>query len=459
MLLTISTTHQPATSLGYLLHKHPSRAQAFELPFGTAHVFYPEASPERCTAALLLDIDPTALKRRSASSDFALASYVNDRPYAASSFISVAIARVFTSALNGQCRERAELVEKALPLRVSISALPCRGGEGLLRGLFEPLGYAVEARNSLLDEHFPEWGKSPYYEVELQCVRPLKEVLAHLYVLIPVLDDGKHYYVSEEEIDKLMRRGGQWLAGHPLRDIVVERYLKHQRGLKQAALSRLLAEEVGEAENHAGEEALEVELSLNQQRLAAVVEELKASGARRVLDLGCGEGQLLALLAAEAQFAEVAGMDVSPQALARTRQRLARLPRGEQVAVFQGSLTYRDARLSGYDAAALVEVIEHLDPPQLRAGERAVFEFARPDTVVITTPNAEYNAHWAALPAGAFRHPDHRFEWRRAELGAWAEQVGKRYGYAVRVAPVGPEDPELGAPTQMAIFSAEARSG
>ena len=459
MLLTISTTHRPATSLGYLLHKHPSRAQAFELPFGTAHVFYPEASSARCTAALLLDVDPTALKRRSPSSDFALASYVNDRPYAASSFISVAIARVFTSALNGQCRERAELVEKALPLQVSVSALPCRGGEGLLRGLFEPLGYAVEARDSWLDEHFVEWGKSPYYEVELQGVRPLKEVLAHLYVLIPVLDDGKHYYVGEEEIDKLMRRGGEWLAGHPLRDVVVERYLKHQRGLKQAALSRLLAEEVGEAENHAGEEVLEVELSLNQQRLVAVVEELKASSAQRVLDLGCGEGQLLALLAAEAQFAEVVGMDVSPQALSRARQRLARLPRGEQVALFQGSLTYRDARLSGYDAAALVEVVEHLEPPQLRACERAVFEFARPDTVVITTPNAEYNARWAALPAGAFRHPDHRFEWRRAELGAWAEQVGKRYGYAVRIAPVGPADPALGAPTQMAIFSAEARGG
>ena len=459
MLLTISTTHQPATDLGYLLHKHPSRAQSLELPFGTAHVFYLEASSERCTAALLLDVDPTALKRSSASPDFALASYVNDRPYAASSFTSVAIARVFTSALNGQCRERAELVEEPLPLRVGVSALPCRGGEDLLRGLFEPLGYAVEARGFLLDEHFPEWGNSPYYEVELACMRPLKEVLAHLYVLIPVLDDEKHYYVGEEEIDKLMRRGGEWLAGHPLRDLVVERYLKHQRGLKQAALSRLLIEEAGEAENHAGEEALEAELSLNQQRLAAVFEELKASGARRVLDLGCGEGRLLALLAAEAQFIEVAGMDVSPQVLSRARRRLERLPRGEQVAVFQGSLAYRDARLSGYDAAALVEVIEHLDPPQLRACERAVFEFARPATVVITTPNADYNAHWDALPAGAFRHPDHRFEWRRAEFGAWAEEVGKRYGYAARIASVGPEDPELGAPTQMAIFSAGGTRG
>lgn len=459
MLLTISTVHQPARDLGYLLHKHPDRAQSLELPFGTAHVFYPEASSERCTAALFLDVDPTALKRSSASPDFALASYVNDRPYAASSLTSVAIARVFTSALNGQCRDRAELVDQALPLQVGVSALPCRGGEDLLRGLFEPLGYAVKARGCLLDEHFPEWGNSAYYEVELACVRPLKEVLAHLYVLIPVLDDEKHYYVGEEEIDKLMRRGGEWLAGHPLRDLVIERYLKHQRGLKRAALSRLLAEETGDAEDHAGEEALEAELSLNQQRLAAVLAVLKASGARRVLDLGCGEGRLLELLAAEVQFVEVVGMDVSPYALSRARRRLERLPRGDQVEMFQGSLAYRDARLRGYDAAALVEVIEHLDPPQLRACERAVFEFARPATVAITTPNAEYNAHWDALSAGAFRHPDHRFEWRRAEFGAWAEQVGKRHGYAVRVAPVGPEDPALGAPTQMAIFSVEGAGG
>ena len=408
---------------------------------------------------MLLDVDPTALKRRAASSDFALASYVNDRPYAASSFTSVAIARVFTSALNGQCRDRAELVEEPLPLRVALAHCPAGEARTCCAASLSRWDMRWRLGASCSTSIFQSGGDSPYYEVELECMRPLKEVLAHLYVLIPVLDDEKHYYVGEEEIDKLMRRGGEWLAGHPLRDVVVERYLKHQRGLKQAALSRLLVEEAGEAENHAGEEALEAELSLNQQRLAAVFEELKASGARRVLDLGCGEGRLLALLAAEVQFTEVAGMDVSPQALSRARRRLERLPRGEQVAVFQGSLAYRDARLSGYDAAALVEVVEHLDPPQLRACERAVFEFARPATVVITTPNAEYNAHWDALPAGAFRHPDHRFEWRRAEFGAWAEEVGKRYGYAVRIAPVGPEDPELGAPTQVAIFSAGGTRG
>lgn len=459
MLLTITTTHQPATDLGYLLHKHPDRAQAFELSFGTAHVFYPQASAESCTAALLLDVDLVKLKRKPSAPDFSLASYVNDRAYAATSFTSVAIARVFTSALNGQCKEKPELVDMALPLEVRLSALPCRGGEDLLRGLFEPLGYAVEAEGALLDGEFPEWGESPYYEVELKGEVSLQALLAHLYVLVPVLDDGKHYFVGEEEIDKLMRRGEEWLKEHPLRELVIERYLKHQRGLKQEALSRLLVEEEGKVDSDEGEAALEAGLSLNQQRLQAVLAELQASGARRVLDLGCGDGRLLELLAAEGQFAEIVGMDVSTQALTRARRRLARLPRGERVAVFQGSLAYRDVRLGGYDAAALVEVVEHLDPPRLVACERAVFEFARPGAVVVTTPNADYNVHWETLPAGKFRHPDHRFEWGRAEFAAWANEIGARYGYAVRVEAVGPEDPGLGAPTQLAVFAREQADG
>ena len=459
MLLTITTTRQPATDLGYLLHKHPDRAQAFELSFGTAHVFYPEASAERCTAALLLDVDLVKLKRKPSAPDFALASYVNDRPYAATSFTSVAIARVFTSALNGQCKEKPELVDAALPLEVRLSALPCRGGEELLRGLFEPLGYAVEAEGALLDGEFPEWGASPYYEVELRGDVALQALLAHLYVLVPVLDDEKHYFVGEEEIDKLMRRGEEWLKEHPLRELVIERYLKHQRGLKQEALSRLLVEEEGPVDNDEDEAALEAGLSLNQQRLQAVLAALQASGARRVLDLGCGDGRLLELLAAEKQFAEIAGMDVSTQALTRARRRLERLPRGERVAVFQGSLAYRDARLGGYDAAALVEVVEHLDPPRRVACERAVFEFARPGAVVVTTPNADYNTHWETLPAGQFRHPDHRFEWGRAEFAAWANEIGARYGYVVRIEGVGPEDSGMGAPTQLAVFARETADG
>jgi 3' terminal RNA ribose 2'-O-methyltransferase Hen1 len=460
MLLTITTARRPATDLGHLLHKHPERLQSFSLPFGQAHVFYPEASEERCTAALLLDVDPVGLIRRGVRFP-RLDQYVNDRPYVASSFLSVAIARVFNTALAGRSSTRPELPEEVLPLHVRIAALACTGGEDVLRRLFEPLGYTVHAVQHPLDERFPEWGESPYFTVELDGELRLRELLAHLYVLVPVLDAEKHYWVGEDEVEKLLRRGEGWLAGHPDRELIVNRYLKYQRSLRDEALAKLLVDEDPDPDRdqdarEAEEEAVEQPLRLNEQRLGSVVAVLKSIGAKRVLDLGCGSGKLITALMKEPSFEEIAGVDISHRALeiAASRLRLERLaPRQrERVHLFQTALTYRDRRLMGFDAAAVVEVIEHLDEPRLASIERVVFEHARPGSVVITTPNREYNAKFEGLPAGRFRHRDHRFEWTRGELEEWAGRVAGRFGYRVRFLPVGPEDPELGAPTQMAVF-------
>jgi 3' terminal RNA ribose 2'-O-methyltransferase Hen1 len=465
MLLTLTTTHSPATDLGYLLYKHPGKLQTFPLKFGQAHVFYPEAAPERCTAALLLDIDPIQLfrsQRVSGNSSFALHQYVNDRPYAASSLLSVALAEVYGSALSGHCREKPELAETKIPLQARISVLPSRGGEDLLRRLFEPLGYQLNVQNHALDDRFPDWGASEVFTVELSAETRLKDLLAHLYVLIPVLDDDKHYYVGEDEIEKLLARGEGWLPGHPERDLIVERYLRHRRKLAETALDRLVAEETPdleekEAEQDQREVAVETKIGLNQQRLEAVLAALHESGAGRVLDLGCGEGKLIRLLLPEKQFSQILGMDVSSRCLewAEKRLQLDRLPETQRnkLKLIQGSLLYRDRRLSGFDAATLVEVIEHLEPARLEVMEKVVFGAARPGTVIVTTPNQEYNRLWPSLPAGAFRHPDHRFEWTPAEFQAWAERVANEFGYAVTFHPVGPEDETVGAPTQMGVFS------
>ncbi len=467
MLLTITNLQPPATDLGYLLHKNPARAQSFDLAFGQAHVFYPEAADDRCTAALLLNVDPVGLVRGRGGPAWegrALEQYVNDRPYVASSFLSVAIAGVYGSALNGRSRERAELAESRLPLQATIAVLPCRGGERLLRRLFEPLGYWVTAERHPLDPKFPDWGESPYFTVGLTATTRLRDLLAHLYVLIPVLDDDKHYWVGEDEIAKLLRQGAGWLAGHPERELITDRYLRHKRRLTRAALARLIEEEEPDPDSaeeaRASEEVIvEERISLNQQRLGAVVAALRQSGARRVLDLGCGEGQLLQTLLDEKSFEEIVGVDASHRALetARDRLRLDRLPprQRDRIKLLQGALTYRDQRLAGYDAAAVVEVVEHLDPPRLSAFERALFECARPGTVVVTTPNVEYNVRFKWLPAGRLRHRDHRFEWTRAEFQAWARGVAGRFGYSVRFLPVGPEDPEVGPPTQMGVFRRE----
>jgi 3' terminal RNA ribose 2'-O-methyltransferase Hen1 len=464
MLLTITTTHQPATDLGYLLHKNPARLQTAELSMGKAHVFYPEARPERCTAALLLEVDPIALvrKRKGPGGDAGtLKQYVHDRPYVASSFLSVAIAQVFGSAMGGRSKDRAELAQTPIPLQARISVLPCRGGEALLRRIFEPVGYTVSAQGHPLDPSFADWGESPYFTVTLEATCRLSDLLQHLYVLIPVMDREKHYWITEDEVEKLLRHGADWLPSHPERELIVDRYLKHQRRLARAALEKLIEEDEEDPDvvmaARDAEEDDEADMSLRDQRLGSVLAALKGCGATRVLDLGCGEGALLKTMLADPQFQEIVGMDVSTRALeiAGHRLNLERLPerQASRVKLVHGSLMYRDQRLQGYDAAAVMEVVEHLDPPRLAAFERVVFHFARPGTVVVTTPNVEFNVNYPTLAAGRFRHDDHRFEWTRHEFNAWANRVARDYGYAVRFLPIGSEDPAVGPPTQMAVFT------
>jgi 3' terminal RNA ribose 2'-O-methyltransferase Hen1 len=464
MLLTITTTHRPATDLSYLLHKHPERFQSFDLSFGKSHVYYPEVGAERCTACLLLDVDAVAIVRgKKPDQSFLLGQYVNDRPYTASSFMSVAIAQVFGSALQGRCKERPELATSTIPLEARLDVIAVRGGETVLRAMFEPLGYEVEAVRHPLDERFPEWGESPYFSVTVRKTTTLADLLTHLYVLIPVFDIRKHYFVGDDETEKLLGKGEGWLARHPQKEEIARRYLRFQPSLFRMALSRLAQEEEpmeGEEETpeqeKAEEESLESPLSLNDRRLMSVVAALRSGGANRVLDLGCGDGKLIRELIKDRQFEEILGMDVSVRALefAARRLKLERLPdhQANRVKLIHGSLMYRDKRLEGFDAASVVEVIEHLDSPRLSAFERVLFEFARPRTVVLTTPNREYNVMWETLPAGQFRHADHRFEWTRQEFQDWATGIANRFGYSVQFIPVGPDDPVHGSPTQMGVF-------
>ncbi|WP_165225593.1 3' terminal RNA ribose 2'-O-methyltransferase Hen1 [Aquisphaera insulae] len=465
MLLTITTTHRPAADLSYLLHKHPGRFQTYELSFGKAHAFYPEASAERCTACLLLDVDPVGVVRGRGAGEGLLDQYVNDRPYVASSFLSVAISQVLGTALQGRCNDRPELARTPIPLEARLDVLPVRGGEPFLRALFEPLGYRVEATRHPLDDRFPEWGEGPYYSVTVAGDVTLSALLTHLYVLVPVFDNQKHYFVGDDEIEKLLTKGAGWLANHPAREAITRRYLRSQPSLYRQALARLVEEEepaeasTNEEEPRRSDQAesiLEKPLSLHEQRIGAVLAALRSSGARRVLDLGCGEGKLLRELLKDPEFAEIVGMDVSIRSLenARDRLKLDRLPERQaaRIKLLHGSLIYRDRRLEGFDAAAVVEVVEHLDPPRLAAFERVLFAFTRPSTIILTTPNREYNVTWENVGADRLRHPDHRFEWTRAEFHAWAERIAARHGYEVRFLPIGPVDDRLGPPTQMGVF-------
>ncbi|MBM2813093.1 MAG: 3'' terminal ribose 2''-O-methyltransferase Hen1 [Chloroflexi bacterium] len=452
----IATTYKPATDLGYLLSKHPDRCQSFELNFGKAHVFFPEATSDRCTAALLLDIDPVSLIRRERGGLRGLDQYVNDRPFASSSFLSVAIARVLGTALGGRSKEHLDLADTPIPLELTVHSLPCGGGEAMVRSLFEPLGYAVRVESRMLDVQYPDWGPSRHLNVHLTGLQRLSDALKHLYVLIPVLDDDKHYWVGKDEVQKLLRHGSGWLESHPAKELIAERYLAHQRSLTREALAALLDEDQEDPDEaaerfEADEQRVEAPISLNEARQQAVLGALKEAGAHRVLDLGCGEGCLLRTLAADRSFDEIVGsLEVARDRLHLDSPFAAAAGR---VKLLHASLIYRDRRLSGYDAAAIVEVIEHLDLARLAAFERVLFEFASPRTVIVTTPNFEYNVRFEGLAAGAFRHHDHRFEWSRAEFDAWATTIAARFGYRLDVSGIGPIDPDLGSPTQMAIFN------
>jgi 3' terminal RNA ribose 2'-O-methyltransferase Hen1 len=471
VFLQITTTHSPATDLGYLLHKNPQRMHEQEVAFGKARLFFPQATEVSCTAVLAMDVDPVALVRGKGTGDGLLDQYVNDRPYAASSFLCVAMGRLMREAIAGRSKERQALADTAIPLEAVVSPLPVGrraawlrddSGTDLVTRLFAPLGYSVTFEPIAMDPMRPDWGLSPYATLTLTATIRLKELLTHLYVLIPVLDAKKHYFIGDDEVEKLLARGEGWLHAHPERDLIVSRYLKGRRALVRDALARLTEDEEAEPEaivdnrpKDTAEEAIEKPLRLHDRRLDTVVETLKVLAAKRVLDLGCGEGKLIGRLIKDKQFEEIAGVEVSSISLERARARLEKLPERARarVKLFHGALIYRDTRLRGYDAAALVEVIEHVEPDRLMHLERAVFGDAAPRAVLVTTPNADYNVLFQSLPAGRFRHADHRFEWSRAEFAAWGTRVSEAYDYHVRFEPLGDVDEAHGAPSQMAVFT------
>lgn len=464
MLLTLTCTAPQADDLGYLLHKNPANVFEATLSFGKLTVCWPECGPERCTAALMLDIDPVGLVRSNRANT--LDQYVNDRPYVASSMLSVGLVEAFSTAMNGRSKERPERVAEKMPLEARIDVLRVPSAETLVSRLFEPLGYTVELERLPLDARFPEWGDSSVYRLTLRGEQTVQDLLSHLYVLMPVLDNSKHYFIGADEVEKLLKKGERWLPAHPEYALIARRYLNYRQAQVRDAIERIEAlqedttEDQGEKDEQAEaqEEAAEAPMRLHEDRLQTAMEQVRGMTppAQKALDLGCGEGRLLKLLLAERSLTDILGIDVSSFVLERAAQRLhldTMPPRQrERIRLLQGSVVYRDDRFHGFDVALLIEVIEHLDPPRLTAMEGVVFGHARPRRVVITTPNAEYNRKWPTLPAGKFRHNDHRFEWTREEFYAWSERVGQEKGYTVFRQGIGPEDPALGAPTQMAVF-------
>ncbi len=468
-----------ARDLGFLLHKNPDNVHSREAAGGTAYVFFSEATPERATAVLHLDIDPVALVRgRGQGSEGLLDQYVNDRPYTANSFLAVALGRSFGQTISGKSKERQALADRPLPLTVRLAPVAASGGLEVAERLFAPLGYTIAAKTVFAANE----GVRPLLDLTLTGEVRLADALNHIYVLLPVIDNDKHYWINRDEIDTLVKKGEGWLASHPAKELIARRALGNRRELVHAALDRLLEADATEDEGPAdevtadvpvseaseetatpvhakaaAEAALEKPLRLHDIRLDTVAGEIKRLGASSVLDLGCGEGRLIARLIKERGLNRIVGVDPSVRTLEVAARRLHLNTAGEalraRVSLQMGSLTYGDRRWAGFDAACLVEVIEHIDLARLSALEQSLFAVARPRHVIVTTPNREYNALFENMAADQLRHGDHRFEWTRAEFRDWAEGVAARNAYAVSFADLGPVDATHGAPSQMAVFS------
>ena len=464
MLLTITMKGTNTQELGYLLHKNPYRAQCFDLSFGKAYVFYMEVTDNRTTAALLLELNPIDLARgKLGSKDGGLFDYVNDRPYVSSSFMSTAINRVFSTAMNGKCTKRQELADSLHDLEATIYNLPVRGDKELVREIFEPLGYNITVRESVLDEQFSEWGESSYIDLTISSRIKLSDMLNHIYVLIPVFDKQKHYYMSEDEIDKLLRHGEGWLSEHPKKNTIIRRYFDMKRSYANKTIARLLEAESETEETEQNEETPEISepeqkrIPLNTQRMEAVKNAVLESGAVSVLDIGCGEGKLTSILLRETQIKRITAADVSVSVLEKAKQKLnfdrMQPYLKDKLTLIQASLMYKDKRFEGFDAACVVEVIEHMDEGRIPLFEKVLFGCAKPKTVIVTTPNKEYNDNYPTLENGTLRHKDHRFEWTREEFRNWCRHICKEFGYTVNYQNIGETDEKCGSPTQMGVFT------
>lgn len=458
MLLTISTSQQPVYDLGYLLHKHPDKFQTFELSFGEAYVFYPEVSESKMTVALMVDIDSIEFSnnRKFNWSGLSLGQYVNDRAFTCSSLLSVAISKVFGTAMAGNCKEKPDSVNSKKEFEVELSTVSYHGHEFLIDELFKPLGYSVEYTRLEYDKSFPQWGQSPFCHLKLKFNGTLQNLLRHLYILLPVLDNNKHYWVQEEEVHKLLSKGRGWLETHPQLALICNRYLKFQSHLIRKfwnELNEFSSKNVKplKASNHSKVN----KENLNSLRVQAITNVLRQFKCKRVIDIGCGDGKLIKSLLSIPFFTQIVGMDVSSVELGRAKKKInySELPeiQLERVKFFQGSLLYKDTRLLGYDALCLIEVLEHIEPDRLKMVENRIFKEINSSLVIVTTPNKEFNVKYE-MKQNEFRHQDHRFEWDRDTFFQWCKKLSHTYDYQVNVSGVGQCDSKLGSPTQMAVF-------
>jgi 3' terminal RNA ribose 2'-O-methyltransferase Hen1 len=441
------------------------------MSFGEGYVYFQENPQGDNSLSLLVDVDPLATVQGRGQLSHMDGLYVNDRAYVPSSLLTSALTKAFGTALSGRCKERPELASTPIDWTVSVPVVTSDWRTEILWSLFGPLGYEVRMAHVEREGHrssHPDVA-SDLTGVKLCTTATMREVLSHLVVLIQVLDQDNHRWLDEQDLDPFMRRVEGWLPEHPYGMFILKRALKHQKHLIKAVIAKFPAivdsqarissinSEMWDASQL--EEYADQPLSLNRQRFAVVQELIERLQPRSLVDLGCGDGSFIGFLANGAllhPMERIIGMDVSASELARAKTRmehLSSLPgRRTPVEWLLGSLLYRDPRIKGLDMAILIEVIEHIDPWRLPALERQVFGEGGYASIVVTTPNREFNLIYGLSEEHSLRHRDHRFEWTRQEFQEWVQKIASQYGYEWQIQGIGTVSLDHGSPSQMVLF-------
>lgn len=480
MYLTIKATGEHASMISHLLAKNPHNLYDRTEKGARVRLVYTSFQPQDTEAMLFVTPDPIELVKGTPD-HYDITQYINDRELAVSSLFCSYIRPALGTALNGKPKaDYIDWVDYRFTLQMTFGPVASDLPDHVIESLFQPLGYEVQIERGEIDYSFDLKNRSTVRHIQISGQQTLQQMLRQLYILIPVLDNYKHYYINEDEIERLRRYGEGWLSTHPQHDLMIKRSLRfaplvkeyEQQVAKESSIDALSTEistnsiQSNKEQAQSTEQQLErintIEtetetpvVRLNELRYRAIVEQVSLLPQRKqVIDFGAGEGKLSVRLGQIEGVEQVWAVEPSMQSQLRAIDRFAKLEgRTDDVipVITIGSLFYRDERWVDQDVIILCEVIEHINEVRLPQVIHTLFTDYRPQTLIMTTPNREYNEVYQ-MDADEIRHTDHRFEWTRAELEQYCTQWIQNRPYTFTISGIGDKHEQHGQPTQMVVF-------
>ncbi|HWO95040.1 MAG TPA: 3' terminal RNA ribose 2'-O-methyltransferase Hen1 [Bacillus sp. (in: firmicutes)] len=450
MQLSMKVVGEGAENLSRLLAKNPNNLYDREEKGNRTRLVFTSSNEREAEAVIFVTPDPVELVRNSPGI-FDITQYINDREFAVSSLFCSYIRTALGTALNGKPKEEfIEWVDHPFNMEVGFGPVASHLSDQTIRELFEPLGYLIEIERGEADYSFNLKQKSSARYLKLKGQITVQQALRHLFILIPVLDNYKHYFIDEKEIEKIQRYGEGWLDEHPLRSYIIEQSLRFKELINKVPISSSIV-----TENKVNDDvSAPPKIRLNEQRYQAIIDKVESLPLnQKVVDFGSGEGKLSVRLGMVPNVQEILAVEPSESSQLRALERFEKAAGKDQFVCptpIWGSLFYYDERLRGKDIIILCEVIEHIDEFRLPNIMKTIFGEYRPNALIVTTPNHEYNAVYDMDEN--MRHADHRFEWTRGEFKDWCETWIAKFPYSMQLQGIGQEHEEYGFPTQMCTF-------